>query len=267
MNSKKIVSAVGAAVAAVSMMLSSIPAYAAVTTMPDGGSFDAVYYAATYPDVVAALGTDAAALYQHYKTFGAKEGRLPYAAGTTVAAPAASTTALLTATQRKNAQRILREYMTEKRCWGVMDARFYKGGGYGAYAENPRFIIADLNKDGVQELYTNGGEGWDTYSLQTGNQVATISGYNASLNMYLDDYGLEGNYMTFDGTRMNDYMTVEYYEWINWNDANKITVRYSDGRTQSITQAESSGIASTFVDIETLVPATALTAANVNAIK
>lgn len=60
------------------------PGAAAVTgagpiQMPDGGLFDPVFYAATYPDVAAVFGNDAALLYQHYLTAGAAEGRLPYA--------------------------------------------------------------------------------------------------------------------------------------------------------------------------------------------
>lgn len=43
--------------------------------------FDPVYYAQTYPDVAAVLGTDAEALYNHYVNFGQKEGRIPYAGG------------------------------------------------------------------------------------------------------------------------------------------------------------------------------------------
>ncbi len=45
----------------------------------DAGSFDPVYYAALYPDVVAAVGTSPEALYNHYVNFGQKEGRIPYA--------------------------------------------------------------------------------------------------------------------------------------------------------------------------------------------
>ncbi len=41
--------------------------------------FDPAFYAATYPDVVAVLGTDVNALYNHYLTYGQKEGRMPYA--------------------------------------------------------------------------------------------------------------------------------------------------------------------------------------------
>lgn len=41
--------------------------------------FDPAFYAATYPDVVAVLGTDVNALYDHYITYGQSEGRMPYA--------------------------------------------------------------------------------------------------------------------------------------------------------------------------------------------
>ena len=37
--------------------------------------FDPVYYANEYPDVFAAFGDNADLLYQHYVTFGIKEGR------------------------------------------------------------------------------------------------------------------------------------------------------------------------------------------------
>jgi lipoprotein-anchoring transpeptidase ErfK/SrfK len=39
------------------------------------GTFDAAYYARRYPDVVAELGTDPKALYDHYMTFGINEHR------------------------------------------------------------------------------------------------------------------------------------------------------------------------------------------------
>lgn len=42
------------------------------------GRFDAAFYAAQYPDVAAAVGTDTGALLQHYQTYGKAEGRLPY---------------------------------------------------------------------------------------------------------------------------------------------------------------------------------------------
>lgn len=57
---------------------SPMAVFAAPKKMADGGLFDAQYYAATYPDVKAAFGTDENLLYNHYKTYGKNEGRLPY---------------------------------------------------------------------------------------------------------------------------------------------------------------------------------------------
>ena len=53
--------------------------------------FDPVFYAETYPDVVAVVGTDAEALYNHYINNGKAEGRLPHA--TTADAPTTQTKA------------------------------------------------------------------------------------------------------------------------------------------------------------------------------
>ncbi len=54
----------------------SADAEAAPKTMADGTVFDAEFYAATYPDVVAVFGMDEALLYQHYVTNGKAEGRM-----------------------------------------------------------------------------------------------------------------------------------------------------------------------------------------------
>ena len=64
---------------AASTVLAPMSVLAAPKTMPDGGVFDPQYYASTYPDVVKALGADENVLYQHYLTYGKKEGRQPYA--------------------------------------------------------------------------------------------------------------------------------------------------------------------------------------------
>lgn len=65
-----------AAVLAISMVTgSSLTVCAAPKTMEDGTVFDAEYYAQMYPDVVAELGTEESALYQHYVIFGRSEGR------------------------------------------------------------------------------------------------------------------------------------------------------------------------------------------------
>ena len=55
-------------------------AEAAPEIMPDGTVFDGEYYAENNPDVVAAMGTDTAALYAHYQVCGKTEGRLATAA-------------------------------------------------------------------------------------------------------------------------------------------------------------------------------------------
>ena len=67
------------------VLCSNMTAFAAVKTMPDGTQFDAAFYAATYPDVVAVFGTDENLLYQHYLQYGKAEGRIPHAP--TAAAP------------------------------------------------------------------------------------------------------------------------------------------------------------------------------------
>ena len=70
---------------------SSLTVCAAPEIMADGTVFDAEYYAQMYPDVVAALGTDADAMYQHYVTFGQYEGRQAYDGATPLPSDTAST--------------------------------------------------------------------------------------------------------------------------------------------------------------------------------
>lgn len=72
-NRKRLMKAVLAMAAAAGVMLfAPVKAEAA-------GKFDPAYYAAAYPDVAAAVGMDANALYVHYVSYGRLEGRLPYA--------------------------------------------------------------------------------------------------------------------------------------------------------------------------------------------
>lgn len=58
---------------------------AAPKVMPDGTTFDAEFYANTYPDVKSAVGNDEAALYNHYVQHGKAEGRKATATSTTPA--------------------------------------------------------------------------------------------------------------------------------------------------------------------------------------
>ena len=60
-------------------MLWGMDAKAEISIYTNGYFFDAEFYAATYPDVVAAVGTDKIALLMHYVNSGEAEGRLPYA--------------------------------------------------------------------------------------------------------------------------------------------------------------------------------------------
>jgi len=61
-------------------VMSMIPmtAMAAPKTMSDGGRFDAKYYAATYPEIAQAIGTDENQLYLHYQVFGKPAGLMPF---------------------------------------------------------------------------------------------------------------------------------------------------------------------------------------------
>lgn len=61
------------------MLQTSMTAFAAPKQMSDGTVFDAAYYASSYPDVKAVVGTNEQNLYMHYKMFGKNEGRLPVA--------------------------------------------------------------------------------------------------------------------------------------------------------------------------------------------
>ncbi len=69
----------------------AVHASAAPVKMADGNMFDAQYYAANNPDVVAIFGTGADILYLHYSLFGKAEGRLPYAPGSSTATAAPAT--------------------------------------------------------------------------------------------------------------------------------------------------------------------------------
>ena len=75
---KKIIGLLSAILSIVMLSGMALTAEAAPKTMPDGGIFDAEFYAQTYPDVAAAFGTDETMLYMHYTLCGKLEGRLPH---------------------------------------------------------------------------------------------------------------------------------------------------------------------------------------------
>ncbi len=73
-------------------------AYAKTVTLEGGIVFDSDFYAAAYPDVQAAFGTDFNLLLNHYNQYGKKEGRFPSAVPQTqtpVQAQAATATVVL----------------------------------------------------------------------------------------------------------------------------------------------------------------------------
>lgn len=74
------------AAASIFAMIYGTSVFAAPQRMADGQIFDPEFYAQIYPDVSAALGTDTAALYQHYVNYGKAEGRLPYSSASEQAA-------------------------------------------------------------------------------------------------------------------------------------------------------------------------------------
>ncbi len=64
--------------------LPAAPASAKTMTLADGSVFDPEYYAAQYPEIAAALGTDPAVLADDYLKIGKAAGRLPYAGASDV---------------------------------------------------------------------------------------------------------------------------------------------------------------------------------------
>ncbi|MCR4787553.1 MAG: hypothetical protein K5888_03110 [Lachnospiraceae bacterium] len=80
-NIKKLIKGL-AVLTALTVTISFLPVtvLTAPVVMPDGSIFDAEYYAENNPDVVAVYGSNNPdGMYEHYVTFGKKEGRLPYA--------------------------------------------------------------------------------------------------------------------------------------------------------------------------------------------
>lgn len=97
--------------------------------------FDAAFYAQAYPDVVAALGTDPAVLYQHYIQFGKAEGRSGKA-GSSIGKASTDTTAIyeaLIAMKSKYPQGMPWTNANEYQTWGIL------GRGCAAFA----FILSD----------------------------------------------------------------------------------------------------------------------------
>lgn len=144
--------------------------------------FDPAFYAATYPDVVNALGTDSNALYNHYVTYGQNEGRLPYAGATGGVAVdgIASTTAVAptTTTTASTANGIvpinqLANYKSLKK--NMTDAEFQT-----AYNEALKIVQPLVGKD------------WNTQMIELERALRArfnVAGYSTSNAHYNDPYG------------------------------------------------------------------------------
>lgn len=164
------------AVMCAAMMMSggSLTVFAAPKTMSDGQTFDAEFYAETYPDVKQAVGTDEAALYNHYATYGKAEGRKPYADAKSQTAN--TTSASTTSNAMKLPEGVSLHYWT--------DAEEL---GNGNYLQHPLYIdlyLADgatyqvTDKDVIamaKELVPNGTEwGMETFY----DTLANVKGKN-----------------------------------------------------------------------------------------
>lgn len=111
------------------VILAAVPqitSQASPKKMSDGGIFDAEYYAEQNPDVVAAVGTSEAALYNHYETVGKSEGRLPYASAS------ASDTSKHSAKEQAvyNAMMAMQSKFPEGMTWTNANGYAWKGGIY-----------------------------------------------------------------------------------------------------------------------------------------
>lgn len=155
-----------AAMAATMVLSSSLTAFAAPETMPDGTIFDAEYYAQSNPDVVAVFGTDRDSLYTHYMTYGKEEGRLPYAlTNEEIQNPSEGMTNLNSSTVKIEAgdENYLRagylsvgyNYSLEPNIWGITDPAYgfiradYSSDAY--YQQLKEFILGEIAINGGKD--------------------------------------------------------------------------------------------------------------------
>ena len=172
-NRRKAVVRVAAAATAFTMLLTPVQAFAAE-------KFDPAFYAATYPDVVNALGTDSNALYNHYITYGKSEGRVPYAGATGGEAVdgIANTTAVAPATDTSTVDGIvpidkLANYKSLKK--NMTDEEFQA-----AYNEALKIVQPLVGKD------------WNTQMVELETALRArfdVAGYSTSAPHYNDPYG------------------------------------------------------------------------------
>ena len=83
---KKVMMSVMAAMMVLSGSITALAAPEVISVNGNNTVFDWEYYANAYPDLASEVGTGREALIQHYVSFGQRENREAYAAGTDVAA-------------------------------------------------------------------------------------------------------------------------------------------------------------------------------------
>lgn len=115
--------------------------------------FDAEYYANTYPDVRAAFGNDAAALYSHYITYGKAEGRMPCAQGAPTAGKVATPIDGATLVSSYQTWSLAGDYIVDTYSNGIKVLRSIEG----SICVDPKYWIPRTDySDGLQDADGNG---------------------------------------------------------------------------------------------------------------
>lgn len=229
--------------AAMMMLSSSITALAAPEVISVNGNnavFDWEYYANAYPDVAAEVGAGREALIQHYVSFGQRENRETYAAGTDVEAilaayqevnPAAETIVPVQ-TEKKQLLRKDRHYIDYRHDGSVSSENDYSASyEYDARGNLIKAINLDFRGWSYEYSYDNQGnlikevqydsQGYDDYKWETtyiydslGNiireEIRGLTEYAADgITTY--SYDSQGNLVKED-SRWGDDITTRSYD-------------------------------------------------------
>lgn len=185
-------------------LTSGITASAAPVATGDGNVFDADYYADNNPDVETAYGRDFNLLYQHFITFGAQEGRLPYAVGTDVSANLGITQQEADAQQTAEAQ----PEASQETVTGITYAQLDPTNSYGFSLEYPLpTVLSETLAPVTTTVCFNGYDGYSSqfYTTKDGYEwlgatfsVEDLPGYGTpeADDVIIPDYtvGAEGSY-------------------------------------------------------------------------
>lgn len=156
---------------------------------------------------------------------------------------------------------ILDMYMTGERGWDGGEFQTVNGE---IPAENPMFAIADLNGDGVNELWVGTGENgeWNMNLLPSSDtefwyDLSGISGYNPADQTFVSYNDLGTSLEDYDG---NEIMLLEW-----WGD-DEVHVSKDWEETDIITGAEADALTEPYVSIYSLVDAQPFTQENIDAL-